>query len=158
LIKDTQVEVLPHRLRQDSSIDDTAKTSDPNILDTGVLAELDRLYRNPRELTNLVAEYEREGRVLLDKIAQACATRNHPAFCDGVHALKSNAANVGAMKLMQACQQAEAAGIVEFIRHRQQVLAVMQDVFTETLVALRGLLQAAPQDRNVDRSKGGPST
>ncbi len=156
LIKDTQVEVLPSSMLQGSGVDEAAKASDPNILDTGVLAELDRLYHNPRELTNLIAEYEREGRVLLDKIAQACATRNHSAFCDGVNALNSNAANVGAMKLMQVCRQAEAAGIVEFMRDRQQILALMQDAFAETLVALRGLLLATPQDRDVDRSKGGP--
>ncbi len=156
LIKDTQVEVLPSSMLQGSGVDEAAKASDPNILDTGVLAELDRLYHNPRELTNLIAEYEREGRVLLDKIARACTTRNHSAFCDGVNALNSNAANVGAMKLMQVCRQAEAAGIVEFMRDRQQILALMQDAFAETLVALRGLLLATPQDRDVDRSKGGP--
>jgi len=60
------------------------------------------------------------------------------------------------MKLMQVCRQAEAAGIVEFMRDRQQILALMQDAFAETLVALRGLLLATPQDRDVDRSKGGP--
>jgi two-component system sensor histidine kinase RpfC len=156
LIMDSQVEVLPHRLRQDHGIDEAAKTSGPNILDTGVLAELDRLYHNPRELTSLVAEYEREGRVLVDRIARACATRNHSAFCDGVHALKSNAANIGAMKLMQACRQAEAAGIVEFMRRRQQELALMQDAFAETVVALRGLLTAAPQAGDADRSRGEP--
>ncbi len=156
LIKDTQIEALPSRLSQSSGTNAAAPAGDPTILDISVLAELDRLYHNPHELAQLMAEYEREGRALLEKIAQTVAARNHPAFCDGVHALKSNAANVGATKLMQACRQAEAAGIVEFMRNRQPLLVSMQNAFTETLLALRKLLMAAPQDKSADRSTRKP--
>jgi two-component system sensor histidine kinase RpfC len=117
----------------------------PELVDTSVLAELDRLYRDPRELARTIAEYEREGRELLDRIARACFAGNHAAYCDAVHAFKGNAANVGASRLIRLCREAEAAGIVEFLRNREQNLATMQQTFDDTLTALRGLIPAAAQ-------------
>lgn len=114
----------------------------PELVDTSVLAELDRLYRDPRELGRTIGEYEREGRELFARIAQACKSGNHAAFCDAVHALKGNAANVGANRLMQVCRETEAAGIVAFLREREQNLAAIQSTLDETLAALRGLIPA----------------
>lgn len=115
----------------------------PELVDTSVLAELDRLYRDPRELARMIAEYEREGRELLDRIAQACFTRNHAAYCDAVHAFKGNAANVGASRLIRHCREAEAAGIAAFLREREQNLAAMRQTFDDTLRALYSMIPTA---------------
>lgn len=143
LLKINEVEVLK---RQEDTAAAT-NTEDDRVLDVSVIAELDRLYHNPPELAAMIAEYEREGRNYLERIAQACSTRNHAAFCDAVHALKGNAANVGAIRLLRACRHAEGAGMVEFMRDRDRMLADMRQTFSESLVALREQLPASLPDR-----------
>jgi len=133
----------------------TQAAVDREVLDVGVLAELDRLYGDPREMGQIISEYEREGRELLAKISRACETRNHPGFCDAVHALKGNAANVGGLRLMETCQHAEAGGLVVFLRERAILLKQMQDAFSETVTALRTLVNAtdAHETDNADQGR-----
>ena len=146
LLDETQVEVLPfadQRRRSGSGeIDIDAEV----VLDISVLAELDRIYSDPRELAHLVQEYEREGGEILQRIAEACRSHNHPAFCDAVHALKSNAANVGARRLMAVCSEAGVISIVEFNQYRARFLARLQEGFTGSLAALRELARSASSD------------
>lgn len=142
LLRESEVETIqPFVARANDAR--TTPTALPDLVDTSVLAELDRLYRDPRELGRTIGEYEREGRELFARIAQACKSGNHAAFCDAVHALKGNAANVGANRLMQVCRETEAAGIVAFLRDREHNLATIQNILDETLTALRGLIPAA---------------
>lgn len=154
LINYVQVEAIAPGTSQNSENDGEGR----EILDLSVLAELDRLYNDPRELGRLIEEYERQGRDFLKRVMQACTARNYPAFCDSVHSLKSNAANVGAVKLTAVCCESEAATIAEFMRDRQQLLVAMQDAFAETLVALRNLLCAAKpvSNEDVEGSAGQP--
>jgi len=120
-----------------------------DLVDASVLAGLDRLYRDPRELARTIAEYEREGRELLDRIVRACFAGNHAAYCDALYAFKGNAANVGASRLIQLCREAEAAGIVEFLRNREQNLATLRKIFDDTLVVLRDMIPSiAPGSRD----------
>lgn len=151
LINDVQVAAIA----PDAGRNSEKEGENQAVLDLSVLAELDRLYHDPRELACLIAEYERQGRDVLRKVMHACTASNYAAFCDSVHSLKSNAANVGAVKLMAVCRNAEAATITGFMRDRQQLLAAMQDAFAETLVALRDLLRATPaSSEDVDNSAG----
>ena len=145
LLREAEVEVLAGRAIPRADATGRTEMEIQDIIDVSVLAELDKLYHDPRELKRTLAEYEREGRDLLDRIAQACAARSHAAFCDRLHALKGNAANVGAVRLMQACQQAEAAGVVEFLRDRNRLLAEVRHAFADTLTALREYTQPPPQ-------------
>lgn len=145
LLDDTTVEVL--------SITEARRTTrrvDPvnDIIDVAVLAELDRIYRDPQELDVLVQAYEHEGREVLKRLAAACNARNHAAYCDIVHALKSNAANVGARQLMEACRSAESAGLVEFVRDRAQLIGELERAFSDSVAALRDVAAAAvPRDQ-----------
>src|SRR6185295_10347178 len=100
---------------------DEASEPETPVLDTEILSELDRLYQDPRQLNRLIQEYERVGSDLLDKIAEVCAARDYPGFCEHVHALKVNAANVGASKLIRVCLDAEAGGVFEFRRHHDEL-------------------------------------
>jgi two-component system sensor histidine kinase RpfC len=152
LLQDNQVEALAPRVAANGA----AGTSVGEVLDLSVLAELDRLYGDPREMAQIVAQYEREGRDLLGKIVQACDTRSHPAFCDAVHALKGNAANIGGSRLMEVCQKAEGGGLVTFLREREEVLAQLQTAFEETLSALRSLVSVSSDQtaRGIDTTRG----
>jgi len=109
------------------------------IVDAGVLAELDRIMRDPDELNRAIAEYEREGRELLERIASAVALKSHSDYADAIHAFKGNSANVGATRLIQMCREAESAGIVDFLREREQRLSALKKTFDETLDVLRGM-------------------
>lgn len=142
LLQDNEVETIQPLVR----IGRGSVTSEPELVDTSVLAELDRLYRDPRELARILSEYEREGRALLDRAERASFTGNHAIYCDAVHAFKGSAANIGAARLIRHCEQTESAGIVEFLRNRAQDTATMRQIFDDTLVALRGLVPHAAQD------------
>lgn len=150
LISESQLKTLPTAL----SVGDEPAETEEKLLDVGVLAELDRLYHNPRELAALVQEYGREGGLLLERIAGACSARNYAGFCDSVHSFKSNAANVGALKLVQVCRSAEATGIIDFRRDPAALLEKMRATFIETLTALNDLLRVAPTvaTRDIEQS------
>jgi two-component system sensor histidine kinase RpfC len=157
LVQPNQVESLDTRRTRETS-DAAGQADKSEVLDVGVLAELDRLYSDPHEMALIVNEYEREGHELLGKIGHSCATRSHPGFCDAVHALKGNAANVGAARLMEVCQHAESGGLVQFLRERDALFARMQEAFDETLAALRRLVSLPrPQEPgSSDQTLGGP--
>lgn len=148
LLKETQVEILPWCKPQS---DATGNSSEPSYdeaqdeIDITILAELDRLCSSPGELALMTEEYEREGSEILQRIANACHAQNHPAFCDEVHALKSNATNVGARNLMYACSVAGAVGFVDFKRNHTRLLAQLQDSYIKSLSALRQIAGAPPQ-------------
>lgn len=110
---------------------------DQEVLDLNVLADLDRLCRDPRELAFWVQQYEAEGRKLLQQIGAASDSRNHQGYGDAVQALKSNAANIGARKLMVACQEVEALSFAEFLRDRNDRAKLLHQAFEESIVALQ---------------------
>lgn len=109
------------------------------VLDVTVLAELDRIYSNPVELLALTKTYETEATKTLEAIAKACKTRNHPAFCDSVHTLKSSASNVGAVQLVNVCRSAERTTVVEFIQQNKGLLQALNEAFNGSLKALKEL-------------------
>lgn len=139
LMAETEVEQLP---LTPSVWEEPEADTDAEVLDVSVLAELDRIYRDPRQLALLIDECEREARDLLAKIEQACGTRNHAAFCDLVHSLKSNAANVGAVKLSAVCRDIEGGGLIEFASNRDRFVAQLNETFAEALTSLRALVAA----------------
>jgi two-component system sensor histidine kinase RpfC len=106
------------------------------VLDVSVLAELDRLSRDPARLMAVIETFETEGEALLARIAETVAARNHSAFAEGLHALKGNAVNVGAMRLAAACQQVEAAGVLDF---RQRGMDRVREIGAQLATARRAL-------------------
>ena len=135
LIHERQVRNLPVRAPSADGI--LAEVETP-ALDVSVLAELDRVCRDPSRLIAVIETFETEGEILLARISETVAARNHPAFTEWVHALKGNAMNVGAMRLAAACQRAEAAGVLDF---RQQGAERLREI-GEQLVAARQALRA----------------
>ncbi len=151
LLDETQVEVVPFdEFQRQSEADKDEEIEVEDIIDISVLAELDRICNDPQELTQLVGEYEREGSEILERVHTACRSHNHPDFCDTIHALKSNAANVGARRLMAICSEVGAVDIVEFSQYRARFLAKLQEAFNGSLVALREIAKTPLQE---DRGK-----
>ncbi len=114
---------------------------EPPTLDVSVLAELDRLSRDPTSLVAVIETFETEGEALLARITETVAARNHAAFTEWVHALKGNAMNVGATRLVAACQHAEAAGVLDF---RQQGVARVREIGEQLLAARQALRTLCP--------------
>lgn len=150
LLDAAEVEVIPW---------DTARRASANanppadVIDLSVLSELDRLYRDPKGLMSLIDNYEREGLDLLERLAAVCQARNHPAFCDLVHSLTSNAANVGARRLMDLCHSASRVGIVEFLQERDRLLNGLRESFQQSVAALRDTTCTSPNPKPEETDK-----
>ncbi|HJX17469.1 MAG TPA: ATP-binding protein [Acidiferrobacterales bacterium] len=136
LIHDRQVHSLP---AQALHADGSPVETEPPTLDVSVLAELDRLSRDPTSLMVVIETFESEGETLLANIAGTVAARNHPAFMEWVHALKGNAMNVGATRLVAACQRAEAAGVLDFRQHGEDRVRELGAQLVAARQALREL-------------------
>jgi two-component system sensor histidine kinase RpfC len=138
LIQERQV----HNLPAQASITERALTEvETPTLDVSVLAELDRLSRNPTSLLEVIETFETEGETLMAHIAETVAARNYSAFTEWVHALKGNAMNVGATRLAATCQRAEAAGVLDF---RQQGVARVREIGEQLVVARKALRTLCP--------------
>lgn len=131
LLDDTEI----HELNRNRAKEPVAQ--EVPVLDTSLMAELDRLYNNPTGVSQILDEFESESRRLLDGIGKAVAGKNHSSFCDLLHALKGNGANVGAMRLAQTCQEAEGFGLLDFRRDGEQLLRRLDASLTEAILALR---------------------
>jgi two-component system sensor histidine kinase RpfC len=137
LIHDSEVRVLSST----HSRADSEKEQDVPILDLSVLAELDRLCRDPKKLAHVIDTFESEGVALLGRIAGAIGARDHAGYVEWVHALKGNAANVGAVQLVAACRRAETIDNVAFRREGAAALHEMHEFFDTGRLALRELVQ-----------------
>lgn len=132
LVEDTEIQTLPSQHLQTA-----ATTEEPTVLDKDVITELDRLYGSPADVSRLLDTFEFEGRRLLHELGVAIANKNHAAFCDLIHALKGNGANVGAVRLVQACREVEGCGMLDFRRDGKQMLTRLEEIFAEAATALR---------------------
>jgi two-component system sensor histidine kinase RpfC len=146
LIHERQVRNLP---MQAPAADDASAAGEQTTLDVAVLAELDRLCRDPARFMAVIETFESEGEVLMARIAETVAARNHAAFAEWVHALKGNAMNVGALRLAAACQRAEAAGVLDF---RQQGAERVRELGEQLSVARQALRALCPQVSNPGHS------
>lgn len=137
LIHDSEVRVLSST----PSHADSEKEQDVPVLDLSVLAELDRLCRDPKKLAHVIDTFESEGVALLGRIAGALGKRDHAGYVEWVHALKGNAANVGAVQLVAACRRAETIDNAAFRREGAAALHEMHEFFDAGRLALRELVQ-----------------
>jgi two-component system sensor histidine kinase RpfC len=140
LIHERQVRNLPE---QANSADDTPVEIENPALDVSVLAELDRLCRDPARFVAVIETFETEGETILARMAETVAARNHAAFSEWVHALKGNAMNVGAMRLAATCQRAEAAGVLDFRQHGAERVREIGEQLVAARQALRALCPVA---------------
>ena len=139
LIHDSEVRVLSSTPMHANS----EKEQEVPVLDLSVLAELDRLCKDAEKLAYVIDTFESEGVALLGRIANAIGARDHSEYVECIHALKGNAANVGAVQLVAACRQAETFDIIKFRREGTAALHEMHECFAAGREALRELIQPA---------------
>lgn len=139
LIHDSEVRVLSSVPMHTNS----EKEEEVPVLDLSVLAELDRLCHDAKKLAYVIDTFESEGIALLGRIANAIGARDHSGYIECVHALKGNAANVGAVQLVTACRKAETFDIIKFRREGAAILHEMHECFDAGRGALRELIQPA---------------
>jgi HPt (histidine-containing phosphotransfer) domain-containing protein len=93
----------------------------PGVLDPAIVEQLQALTRagNAGLLDRLRASFSRDTPLRLQALRDAVDTGNAEAVAFNTHTLKGSAANLGAVEIVQLCQQIEdlpattAAGIVE---------------------------------------------
>jgi two-component system sensor histidine kinase RpfC len=134
LIREREVRSLPVvPRREDRSPNDEA------VLDVSVLAEVDRVCKDPVRLAAVVASFESEGDKFLERLAAAWSAQDYAAFAEWVHAMKGNAANVGAKELVATCRRIERAGAGEFQRDGAGLVQRLREQFVRACAALREL-------------------
>lgn len=139
VIHDREVRVISNI----SSFADAEKREDTPVLDLAILAELDRLCRDPEKLADVIKSFGSEGWALISQIARCISAHDHTACAEWLHALKGNAANVGAVRLVAACRQAESMGIIAFRREGPSLLQNIHAQFDAALLALQELIPPA---------------
>lgn len=119
-------------------------------LDENVLAELERLYHTSEAMALLVDSFEHEGRDLLGQIDAAVRMHQHGAFVDYMNSLKGSGLNVGALRLIDVCRNAETLEFLEFHRAGAEIALRARRVFEDALTALRQRVRtsAAPGPDN----------
>jgi two-component system sensor histidine kinase RpfC len=113
-----------------------AEAEDLPVLNTEVITELDRLYNDPGAIAQIVNEFERESERILAELADAVSKKNHAGFCDLLHALKGNGANVGALRLVQVCHDIEGKGLLDFRREGEPMVHRLKAEVAQTTKAL----------------------
>lgn len=108
--------------------EDTAQADKPppQVLDMEVLADLERICKNSKELISVVKAFETEADTLMVRITKAVSAQRHKALIDAAQAMKGIAANVGAIRMVQICDRmlalapqeadVQAAALVEELR------------------------------------------
>ena len=117
---------------------DNSKVTTPNppqgaVLDAAYLARLNFAAR-PERLRRLLATFEAASDRQLQGLERAIATDDHDeAYAQWLHDLRASSLNLGALRLKQACVQAETAtdGVT-----RRQHLADIRQALQQTQTAL----------------------
>ncbi len=144
IIQDRDVHTLPIPAGTDAAADENS------VLDVSVLTELDRLCRDPVRFAAVIDAFESESEALLARLTDDVATRNHSGFVEHIHAMKGNAANVGALQLIAACRRAEIAGVLEFRRAGAALVSELHEQFVTASRALRELIPGASAPERAD--------
>jgi HPt (histidine-containing phosphotransfer) domain-containing protein len=124
--------------------------NDDPVIDRAVVGEIDRLYGNADELNRLLDVFDSESRRLLGQVQAAVTARDHGAFRDAIHALKGNGANVGAMRLVRACREAEDCDHASLHERGPDLMAGLETSYREASEMLRRLVDAPADSRDRD--------
>lgn len=109
------------------------------VLDMEIMRELDRLYDDDVGVVRIIGEFEQESRRLMEELTAAVETKNHATFCDLLHALKGNGANVGALRLVRACHDLESQGLLDFRREGKGIIERLEGELNEATRSLHEL-------------------
>lgn len=120
---------------------------DVPLLNTEVIADLDRLYGDPGDMKSLLDTFESDSRRLLHELGTAIEAKDKARFHDLVHALKGNAANIGALRLVQLSYEVENLGVLDLYRDGRKLLEQFNGLLDQSLEAMREFMTAEGDDR-----------
>ena len=118
--------------------------------DNIVLHELDILGDDPEFIKTLLLNFEKEGLKHVGRLKQALQD-DYLEYREQLHALKGSATELGAGKLVQTCQQAEALKPYDMNTEKVNQMSVrVEKVFNKTVAALN---TAATVNQDIYQSK-----
>ena len=94
------------------------------VIDAAIIAQLQDL-GGTEFVAEVIAEFLGESRNILAEIHGSVAARSVDDFRDRIHALRSGAANVGAMRVYEICLANRAIGMAEFAEKGAALLAAL---------------------------------
>ena len=77
----------------------------PIVLDMDVLADLELICKDMKELSDVIKSFETEADSMILRIEKAVCTNRYVQLSESAQALKGIAANVGAVQLVEACDR-----------------------------------------------------
>ena len=143
VLDDTEV----HELRI-SAGRNTEPAADVPLLNTEVIADLDRLYADTGDMKSLLETFEGDCRRLLHELKGAMEAKDQVRFRDLVHALKGNAANIGALRLVQLCYETEHLGVLDLYRDGRKLLDQFDNLLRQSLEAMREFTAGEDEPRS----------
>ena len=124
---------------------DAARLSEEGPLDLKALEVIRGLQREgqPDLLDKVIGLYLRDAPGLLAAMRDAALKGDAEALRRAAHSLKSSSANVGAVRLCDACKALELAARAGELDQVDPQLAVIASDFAQARIALEALLQPA---------------
>ncbi len=116
------------------------------MLDGTVLEQIRIMERNgaPQLLSRLIQIYLRDAVQLIEEVRQAVATGNAEALRIAAHTLKSSSANLGALRVRDACRELELQARAQQMAGAAEQLALLDSEFAAVRTLLCQCLTEMP--------------
>lgn len=108
------------------------------LLDIGILVDLERLGGRVF-VAELVEQFAIECEALPQALALAAKARDAHSFCALLHALRSAAGNLGALRIFARCLSWRELSAVDLAQDGESCVAILRDELAQTIIALRAL-------------------
>ena len=126
-------DVVPLTLSGEERIDQGRRS--PIVLDMDVLADLEQICKDMKELGDVIKSFETEADSMIVRIDKAACINRYGQLSEIAQALKGIAANVGAVQLVAACdrilmlspQEADASTAAALAEELRDIYAVSRD-------------------------------
>lgn len=139
---DTVADQLPSDVATDSIETYSPK---PLILETTKLNDLAEIAGNQDFLYQLVSSFDKQSRQLVEQLREAVIQKDYPLMCSHAHALRGNAAELGATAVADLCNAIESTKPPEMAGpHPRQLVDELDDLFDQTVTALRQHMADTP--------------
>jgi two-component system sensor histidine kinase RpfC len=114
---------------------------DRPVLNMEIIAELQSLGGNSDFLGKTIRTFLKSGEQKLWEMRRAVANRNSEAFRDLTHTLKGSSGQIGAMALMEACDQGTRLGHKDFREYGGKIMKSVDQEFARAKTALLHFLE-----------------
>lgn len=110
------------------------------LLDQEMVSSLASLYSDKQRLAALIGIFAQSGERNLRDARAAFERASHPGYVEAMHALKGNAAQVGARRLMLTSDRGQCTDVLEFRRDGAAILEGATEQLRESVLAIASQL------------------